>query len=105
MELSISIQIWKKDKWYIAKCPELDFVSQGMDRDEARRNLLETVHIQLEEMAELGTLDVSADMSTRMTSSPHTSRWWFLRSNPSRWRSAAHDRLARPCRGPPPAAG
>ena len=57
MELSISIQIWKKDKCYIAKCPELDFVSQGMDRDEARRNLLEAVHIQLEEMAELGTLD------------------------------------------------
>ena len=57
MELSISIQIWKKDKWYIAKCPELDFVSQGIDRDEARRNLLEAVQIQLEEMAELGTLD------------------------------------------------
>ena len=57
MELSISIQIWKKDKSYIAKCPELDFVSQGTDRDEARRNLLEAMEIQLEEMGELGTLD------------------------------------------------
>ena len=57
MELSISVQIWKKEKWYVAKCPELDFVSQGRDRDEARSNLLEVVEIQLEEMGELGTLD------------------------------------------------
>ena len=32
-------------------------MSQGRDRDEARRNLLEAVQIQLEEMAQLGTLD------------------------------------------------
>ena len=57
MELTISVQMWKKDNWYIAKCPELDFVSEGGDPAEARRNLLEVVEIQLEEMTELGTLD------------------------------------------------
>ena len=57
MQLTISVQMWKKDNWYIAKCPELDFLSQGGDPEEARRNLLEVVEIQLEEMTELGTLD------------------------------------------------
>ena len=41
----------------MARCPELDFVAQGRDREEARRNLLEVVEIQLEEMAAQGTLD------------------------------------------------
>ena len=56
-QLTISVQMWKKDNWYIAKCAELDSVSQGGDPEEARRNLLEVVEIQLEEMTELGTLD------------------------------------------------
>lgn len=57
MNLSITIEVWRKDKWYIAKCPELDFISQGKTREEAKNNLLEVIQIQFEEMSQIGDLD------------------------------------------------
>ena len=57
MQLRTTIEIWRKGSWFIAKCPELDFVSQGETAEEAKRNLLEVIQIQLKEMAALGTLD------------------------------------------------
>ena len=41
---------------YIAYCPELDVVSCGKSIEEAEKNLLEVIEIQLEETARLGTL-------------------------------------------------
>jgi hypothetical protein len=29
MNLNFTIEIWKKEKWFVARCPEFDFVSQG----------------------------------------------------------------------------
>ena len=57
MELNITIEVWQKKSWFVAKCPELDFISQGKTRDEAKKNLLEVIQIQFEEMAEMGTID------------------------------------------------
>ena len=57
MEIKITIEVWQKGKWFIAKCPELDFVSQGTTREEAKKNLLEVIQIQFEEMDEIGTLN------------------------------------------------
>ena len=57
MDINITIEVWQKGKWFIAKCPELDFISQGATRDEAKKNLLEVIRIQFEEMEETGTLD------------------------------------------------
>lgn len=57
MQLKITIEIWQKGRWFISKCPELDFISQGISPEEARRNLLEVIRIQFEEMAALGTLE------------------------------------------------
>ena len=57
MQLKITIETWQKGRWFISKCPELDFVSQGTSSEEARRNLLEVIQIQFEEMASLGTLE------------------------------------------------
>lgn len=57
MEIDLTIQVWQRERWFVATCPELDFVSQGDTREEAKENLIEVVQIQLEEMAELGTLD------------------------------------------------
>ncbi|MGA7878104.1 MAG: hypothetical protein WCA08_20765 [Desulfoferrobacter sp.] len=57
MKLDITIEVWKKRNRFIAKCVELDFVSQGATAEEAKKNLLEVVQIQFEEMAEMGTLD------------------------------------------------
>jgi len=56
MELGITIEIWKKEKWFVAKCPELDFISQGITPEDARKNLLEVIRIQFEEMSESGNL-------------------------------------------------
>ena len=55
MKLKMTIETWAKGSWYIAKCPELDFVSQGKTPEEAKRNLLEVIEIQFEEMNEMGT--------------------------------------------------
>ncbi len=41
---------------YTAYCPELDVVSCGTTIEEAQKNLLEVIEIQLEETARLGTL-------------------------------------------------
>ena len=98
MELTISVQMWKKDNWYIAKCPELDFVSEGGDPAEARRNLLEVVEIQLEEMTELGTLDEYLSECGYVhegVRSCHTSRWLGSRSS----RSPRAGRLSGPSCG------
>ena len=57
MNLKMTIETWEKGSWYIAKCPELDFVSQGKSPEEAKQNLLEVVEIQFEEMNEMGTLE------------------------------------------------
>ena len=57
MKLNISIEIWQKKRYFVAKCPELDFITQGKTKNEARRNLLEVIDIQFEEMAEDNTLE------------------------------------------------
>ena len=41
----------------MAKAPELDFISQGATFDEAKKNLLEVIKIQFQEMKEMGTLE------------------------------------------------
>jgi len=56
-ELSFHIQIRRKGNWFLASAPELDFVSQGETLEEARKNLLEVIKIQFEEMREMGTLE------------------------------------------------
>jgi predicted RNase H-like HicB family nuclease len=61
MQLHLSIQIWQKGSWYLAKCPELDFVSQGRTRKEAQENLMEVIEIQFEEMTRMGTLEEYLD--------------------------------------------
>lgn len=56
MKLTFTTLIWRKGAWFIAKCPELDFVSQGRTREDAKKNLYEVIEIQFDEMHEMGTL-------------------------------------------------
>ena len=56
MELNLTIELWRKGEWYVAKSPELDFISQGKTPEEARKNLEEVINIQFQEMTEIGTL-------------------------------------------------
>jgi predicted RNase H-like HicB family nuclease len=57
MILQFSIHVWQKFGWFVAKCPELDFVSQGRTRQEAQKNLMEVIEIQFEEMSRMNTLE------------------------------------------------
>ena len=57
MELSLTIELWKKGEWYVAKSPELDFISQGKTPEDAKKNLKEVIKIQFQEMEEMGTLE------------------------------------------------
>ena len=50
--LRITEEIWKEGNMYVAYCPELDVVSCGKGVEEARKNLLEVIDIQLEENGE-----------------------------------------------------
>lgn len=56
-KLNVTIEIWRKGKWFLASAPELDFVSQGATFDEAKKNLMEVIQIQFDEMREMGTLE------------------------------------------------
>lgn len=40
--------ITKEEMWYVARCVELDVVSQGKDIEEAQKNLKEAVNLYLE---------------------------------------------------------
>jgi len=54
--LKTTVELWQKGNWYVAKSSELDFVSQGRTREEARKNLEEVIRIQFQEMTAMGTL-------------------------------------------------
>jgi predicted RNase H-like HicB family nuclease len=56
-KLYVTIEVWQKGNLYLASSPELDFISQGNTFEEAKKNLLEVIKIQFEEMTEMGTLD------------------------------------------------
>ncbi len=56
MEVNLTIELWRKGEWYVAKSPELDFISQGKTPQEARKNLEEVIDIQFQEMDEICTL-------------------------------------------------
>ncbi|MBI3752878.1 MAG: hypothetical protein HY266_02385 [Deltaproteobacteria bacterium] len=57
MRLQLTIELWKKGDWYLARTPELDFISQGRTSEEAKKNISEVIKIQFAEMKEMGTLE------------------------------------------------
>ncbi len=57
MKLNITVELWQKGDWYLAKSPELDFIAQGKTAEEAKSNLFEAIKIQFHEMEEMGTLN------------------------------------------------
>jgi|SaaInl8_200m_RNA_FD_contig_51_694806_length_322_multi_2_in_0_out_0_1 predicted RNase H-like HicB family nuclease len=49
MNIPLTIEVWKKGKWFIASWPELDFVSHGRTVEEAKKNIRELIDIRFEE--------------------------------------------------------
>jgi len=57
MKIRITIELWKEGDLYVTRSPELDMAAQGYSVEMAKKNLLEVIGIQFEEMKYLGTLD------------------------------------------------
>lgn len=55
--VKITMEFWREGKFYIAHSPELDMIAQGNSLEEAKRNLIDVIEIQFEEMKKMGTLD------------------------------------------------
>ena len=52
MSMKFSVKIFKGEKFYVARVPELGITTQGKTREEARKNLREAIQVHLEAMAE-----------------------------------------------------
>lgn len=76
MKLPVIIESWKKGLWYLARAPELDFISQGRTPEEARKNLLEVISIQFEEMKNMGTLEEYLQDRHRNNKKQYAYRWY-----------------------------
>ena len=56
-KMIVTAEIWKEGNVFTSYCHELDIASCGHTPEEAKKNLIEVIKIQLEETASLGTLD------------------------------------------------
>lgn len=52
MSMKFSVRIYKGEKYYIARVPELGVTTQGKTREEAKKNLREAMQVHLEAMAD-----------------------------------------------------
>ena len=52
MSMGFSVKIFKGEKFYIARVPELGITTQGKTRSEAKKNLREAMQVHLEAMAD-----------------------------------------------------
>lgn len=57
MKLRLTEEIWKEGNMYVSYCPELDISSCGEDVEQAKTNLLEAIHINIEETQKIGTFE------------------------------------------------
>lgn len=57
MVLDYTVVVWKEERGYVSKCPELGVASCGDSISEAMENLKEAVDLYLENAEELGLLD------------------------------------------------
>ena len=57
MKIRLTEEIWKEGNMYVSYCPELDIASCGENIQQAKKNLQETIVINIEETKKMGTLD------------------------------------------------
>ena len=50
--MGFSVRVYKGEKYYIARVPELGITTQGKTKVEAKRNLKEAIKVHLEAMAD-----------------------------------------------------
>ena len=57
MKIRLTEEIWKEGNMYISYCPELDIASCGEDVQQAKKNLMEAISINIEETKKMGTFE------------------------------------------------
>jgi predicted RNase H-like HicB family nuclease len=57
MKIRLTEEIWKEGNMYVSYCPELDISSCGKDVQQAKKNLLEAITINIEETKKMGTFE------------------------------------------------
>ena len=57
LNIRLSFEIVKKEKWYVASCQALDVFSQGKTEKQAKKNLRESLCLFLTSCVERGTLE------------------------------------------------
>jgi predicted RNase H-like HicB family nuclease len=57
MKLRFSEELWKEGNMFVSYAPELDIAACGETVEQAKRNLVDVIRINMEEMRKLGTLD------------------------------------------------
>ena len=50
--MKLTVKIWKDEKFYVARVPELGVTTQGRTKEEAKKNLREAVELHLESMVD-----------------------------------------------------
>jgi predicted RNase H-like HicB family nuclease len=50
MTIKLTVRIYKGEKYYIARVPELGVTTQGKTREEAKKNLRQAVQLHLESL-------------------------------------------------------
>jgi len=57
MKIRLTEEIWKEGNMYVSYCPELDIASCGEDVQQAKKNLIEAVTINIEETKKMETFE------------------------------------------------
>jgi len=57
MKIRLTEEIWKEGNMYVCYCPELDVASCGEDVQQAKKNLIESILINIEDTKKLGTFE------------------------------------------------
>ncbi len=57
MNMEYTVQIWREGNQFVAHATPIDVMSSGPSPEEARKALKEAVHLFLETLKEMGTLE------------------------------------------------
>jgi len=57
MKIRLTEEIWKEGNMYVSYCPELDITSCGESVEQAKKNLKESIFININETKKMGTFD------------------------------------------------
>ena len=57
MKIRLTEEIWKEGNMYVSYCPEMDIASCGESIQQAKKNLMEAILINVEETKKMGTFE------------------------------------------------